>query len=174
MNQNHANRGKAARIARTATTVFDSLKRQGVKISPDQAAAATAAAADFKKENHKTRRFLYFESEDGYLGSDKKEWTSVSVERIKIRCENTQKNIDAANVYHAWRDNSEPWPFVIHGDADAIFVLLKEKIVNFSKAFYLRSVIEALDAEKVKKYGKQMPLHLVDLETVLNAEATES
>lgn len=45
MNQNHVNRGKAARIARTAAAVVQALKSQGVKITPTQEAAAINAIA---------------------------------------------------------------------------------------------------------------------------------
>lgn len=44
MNQNHANRGKAARVTQTAATVVQSLKHQGVQISQAQETAATSAA----------------------------------------------------------------------------------------------------------------------------------
>lgn len=45
MNQNHVNRGKAARVSKTAAAVLHSLKQQGVKISQAQETAAIDAAA---------------------------------------------------------------------------------------------------------------------------------
>lgn len=167
----HFNRGRAARVSKAAAAVLNALKAKGFNISQDEEANAIRVAIASLTERDDNPGFLYFEHDIGILCEGVKEFVFIQVEPIKIGFDET-KEFDAANIWHGWRDNPEPLPIEIRGDPDAIFNLLKEKMVNFNKAFYLQSTIEAMDAEKVKKYGKQMPLDLADLETALNAEAT--
>lgn len=168
---NHSNRGKAARVSKAAAAVLKALKQRGFNISKDEEADSIRVAIASLTEKEDNPRFLFFEHDIGMLCEGVKEFVFIRIEPIKIGFDETKK-FDAANIWHGWRDNPEPLPIEIRGDPDAIFNLLKDKLVNFNKAFYLQSIIEALDAEKVKKYGKQMPLDLADLETALNAEAT--
>lgn len=167
----HFNRGKAARVNKAAAAVLNALKAKGFNISQDEEANAIRVAIASLTEREDNPGFLYFEHDIGTLCEGVKEFVFIRVEPIKIGCDDTQE-FDAAHIFHGHRDNPDPWPILIHGDPSAILALLKNKMVNFTTAFYLRSLIEELEAAKVKKYGKLVSLHFADLEKALSIAAT--
>lgn len=159
----HSNRGKTARVSKAAAAVLHALKIRGFNISKDEEADTIRVAIESLTEREENPYFLFFEDDRGMLCEFVKEFVFIRVEPIKIGCDDTQE-YDAANIWHGHRDNPNPCPIEILGDPNAIFHLLREKMVNFTAAFRLGSVIERIHAEKREKYGMQIPLHLVDLE----------
>ncbi len=105
---NHDNRSKAARVTKTAESVLEALKQQGIVVSSEIATAAIASAvanSDTKPKLAKKATFrLFFAGETGRILNGIQESVTLEVKNQTLRGRYRCDDKDAALLVFSWVD----------------------------------------------------------------------